>query len=107
MASEEASTARTSYWQPQIEAWRISGQTQKVYCKANDLNYHRFSYWKRKFLDQDNQVQRERSAGFVPVTRRLQAETSHLSLVLPNGLVLQGIASDNLPVVYQLLSQLS
>jgi hypothetical protein len=30
-----------------------------------------------------------------------------LSIVLPRGLVLQGVTTSNLPVVYQLLSHLS
>ena len=61
MADEESSAARTSYWQQQIEAWLASGQSQKAYCKANDLNYHRFGYWRRKFREHDGDVRLERS----------------------------------------------
>ena len=53
------------------------------------------------------EAQHQMSSDFVPVIHAPQAEGGGLSLVLPNGLVLQGIAADNLPVVYQLLSRLS
>ena len=107
MPSREESASLASYWKQQIEAWRASKQSQKAFCQAHDLNYHRFGYWRRKFLEQAGETQRQRGRDLVPVTYAAQAETGSLSLVLPNGLVLQGIATDNLPVVYQLLRRLS
>ena len=107
MPSREESTALASYWKQQIEAWQASNQSQKAFCRVHDLDYHRFGYWRRKFLQPAAEAQRQRETDFVPVTYASQAEASGLSLVLPNGLVLQGIATDNLPVVYQLLSRLS
>ena len=107
MPSREASASLASYWKQRIEAWQASNQSQKAFCRANDLNYHRFGYWRRKFLEQAGEAQRQSEPDFVPVTYASRAEAASLSLVLPNGLVLQGIATDNLPVVYQLLSRLS
>ena len=107
MRNREASTALASYWKQRIDAWQASNQSQKAFCRAHDLDYHRFGYWRRKFLKQASDAQRQRETDFVPVTYAPQAEASGLSLVLPNGLVLQGIATDNLAVVYQLLSRLS
>ncbi len=107
MPSREESASLASYWKQQIEAWRASKQSQQAFCQAHDLNYHRFGYWRRKFLEQADEGQRQSGPDFVPVTYAAQAEAGGLSLVLPNGLVLQGIAADNLPVVYQLLSRLS
>ena len=48
-----------------------------------------------------------KGSGFVPVTHSAPSQSAGLSLALPSGLVLRGIASDNLPVVYQLLSRLT
>jgi hypothetical protein len=101
------SEALASYWLQQIEAWQSSGQTQQAYCKTNALSYHRFGYWRRKFLQQSQEAQGRKGSGFVPVTHSATSQSAGLSLALPNGLVLRGIAGDNLPIVYQLLSRLS
>jgi hypothetical protein len=101
------SEALASYWQQQIDAWQSSGQPQQAYCKANKLSYHRFGYWRRKFLQQSQEAQSQKCSGFVPVTPSAPSQTAGLSLAFPSGLVLRGIACDNLPLVYQLLARLS
>jgi len=101
------SEALANYWQQQIEAWQSSGKTQQAYCKANELSYHRFGYWWRKFRHQSPEAQSQKGSGFVPVTHSAPSQSAGLSLALPSGLVLRGIAGDNLPVVYQLLSRLT
>ena len=58
MPSEAESLAR--YWLQQIEAWQSSGQTQQAYCKTNELSYHRFGYWRRKFRRQSQEGKRPR-----------------------------------------------
>ena len=98
--------ALASYWLQQIEAWQSSGQTQQAYCKTNELSYHRFGYWRRKFRQQSQEVQSQKGSGFVPVTPSAATQSAGLSLAFPSGLVLRGIAGDNLPIVYQLLSRL-
>jgi len=107
MPSKAGSEALTSYWQQQIEAWQSSAQTQQAYCKANELSYHRFGYWLRKFRKQAQPARSQTGSGFVPVTHSALSQSTGLSLALPSGLVLHGIAGDNLPVVYQLVSRLT
>jgi transposase len=107
MPDKAESEALASYWLQQIEAWPSSGQTQHAYCKSNDLSYHRFGYWRRKFRQQSQEVQSQKGSGFVPVTHSATFQSAGLSLAFPSGLVLRGIAGDNLPIVYQLLSRLS
>ena len=107
MPVKAESEALASYWLQQIEAWQSSGQTQQAYCKTNALSYHRFGYWRRKFRQQSQAAQGRQGSGFVPVTHAAASRSAGLSLVLPSGLVLRGIAGDNLPIVYQLLSRLS
>ena len=106
MPVKAESEALASYWQQQIEAWQSSGQTQQAYCKSNALSYHRFGYWSRKFRQQSQESQSQKGSGFVPVTHSATSQSAGLSLALPSGLVLRGIAGDNLPIVYQLLSRL-
>ena len=107
MSVKAESEALASYWQQQIAAWQSSGQTQQAYCKTNDLSYHRFGYWLRKFRRQSQEAQSQKGSGFVPVTHSATSQSAGLSLAFPSGLVLRGIAGDNLPIVYQLLSRLS
>ena len=95
-----------TYWKEQIDTWNCSGISQIKFCQANDLSYHRFVYWRRKF---EESLPRRKAAkdrgGFATVDYR--GETNRgLTLSLPNGLVVHGICADNVPVVRQLLELL-
>lgn len=105
MTDKGESLSRHSYWQQHIKTWETSGQSQTLYCRTHDLNYHRFGYWRRKFLEHHCDDDPKQTSGFVPVS--YHPASSELSLSLPRGLVLQGITADNLTVVYQLISRLS
>ena len=95
-----------AYWKEQVDVWRDSGVSQVKYCQANDLSYHRFCYWRRKFEEGEQHRNPARDGGgFATVDFRPEA-SSGLTLSLPNGLVLRGICADNVPVVRQLLEQL-
>ena len=99
MSSSSESAGLARYWQAQINSWRTSGDSQASYCKAHDLSYHRFTYWRRKFDGQRNE-----SGGF-SLVKYQKAVSSNLSVALPNGLVVQGIGADNLKIkgqVYKL-----
>jgi hypothetical protein len=89
------------YWKDQINRWETSGATQSAFCKMHDLSYHRFTYWRRKFDER-----RAGSGGFALVKYQ-DTGTSHLSVALPNGLVVQGIGADNLGVARELLESLT
>jgi hypothetical protein len=89
------------YWQDQVNSRRTTGRSQASYCEAHDLSYHRFTYWRRKFAERHSE-----SGGFALVKYRSEG-TSNLSVALPNGLVVQGIASDNLELARQLLASLA
>jgi len=101
MPGKAESEELVEYWQVQINSWKTSGESQSSFCKAHDLSYHRFTYWRRKF---DERPAKPR--GFALVKYR-NAGTSNLSVALPNGLVVQGIAADNLAVARELLESLS
>ena len=107
MKNKDESTALHLYWQQKIKAWESSSQSQKAFCQSRNLDYHRFGYWRRKFLEQSRKDNAQQTTGFVPVSYHRQTTPSELSLSLPGGLVLQGIATDNLSLVYQLVRHLS
>jgi len=107
MTEQAQREARTDYWRTQIETWQTSGQSQVAYCRANDLSYSQFVYWRRKFQPADETACRGRRAAFIPATY-LSAKTAELlSVVLPNGVELRGVTADNLVVVEQLLRRWS
>ena len=108
MPNKEKSQAVANYWQQQIEAWQASSQSQSAFCTANDLAYHRFGYWRRKLLSQSRVSPNQTTSSFVPaMTYPKQTAGDDLCLVLPSGLMLRGVTSDNLSVVCQLLNRLS
>ena len=103
MSDPATPTDLAAYWQQHINQWKSSGQSQAKFCQTNDLLYHRFVYWRRKF--ERGLGGRQESGGFATVDYR-QDISGGLTLSLPNGLVLRGISADNVPVVRQLLEQL-
>ena len=88
------------YWQGQINLWRTSGESQMSFCKAHELSYHRFTYWRRKFEDRHDEP------GEFALVQCQSAVASCLSVALPNGLVIQGIGADNLRLARELLESL-
>ena len=36
------------YWEGILCRWETSGLSQIEFCRQNDLNRHRFNYWKRR-----------------------------------------------------------
>ncbi len=105
MSDQATADNRTQYWTAQIDAWQASGQSQRAFCKANDLIYPRFGYWLRKFRRQGMVAAAPRRAGgFVPVVA--SSTGSGLTVHLPNGIELRGVTEQNLSVVEQLLARL-
>ena len=45
-----------------IEQWQISGLSQLAFCKENNIRYHVFHYWYKRF--------RDAREGVVPVSKR-------------------------------------
>lgn len=104
MKDSESTDTRARYWRAQIDAWRASGQSRQAFCKANDVNYPRFSYWLRKFRRQGEVAESRRTSGFVPVVGG--SVGGGLSVHLPNGIELRGVSEQNLHLVEQLLARL-
>ncbi len=107
MSTNAASEALSGYWQQRIDTWRISGQSQQAYCKAHDLSYHRFVYWRRKLEKPQTANRSPSSSALVPVTVQGPCTASGLSLVFPNGVELRGLSEDNLSLAQQLADRLS
>ena len=105
MSDDLKGQARRDYWQSQVEAWRLSGQSQRAFCRLHDLSHAKFVYWRRRFQRSTAPSPSKATSGFVTVLPAAAADG--LSVVLPNGIELRGVESSNLDVVLRLLGRLS
>lgn len=103
------SLQRHEYWQQQMEQWQQSGLSGLKYCKQHHLSYHRFSYWRSKLSrieGGENELSNPTpsASSFVKVVQR-EERTPDLVITLPNGITLQGITTDHIPLISQLMQQ--
>ena len=98
-----ATQSLADHWSRHLRDWQNSTLSQSAYCREHGLNYHRFTYWRRKLMPKDPPVKVGAGSGFVPVTGPSAGAVSGLTATLPNGVQLQGITADNLDVVKPLL----
>ncbi len=108
MSNPVTSDQLSLYWREHIDAWQGSGESGSAYCEHQQLVYHRFIYWRRKFQQQDchTQLAPSESAGFARVVASHCDSPPGLSLALPNGLEIRDISEANIGVVQQLLAVL-
>ena len=99
----------TAYWHRHMAGWKNSGLSQQKFCKNNNLVYHQFLYWRHKLKQTTNKSQQQTrqpsGSGFASVSIQPATEPG-LSLLLPNGLIIQGIHANNLSLVSQLMTEL-
>ena len=108
MNKEKVSESLSTLWGEHIKSWQKTELSQSTYCHEHHLNYHRFTYWRRKLAGQTTKKRKiVQHSAFVPVQSSTSITTPDLSLTLSNGSIVQGITSSNLLVVKQLLNLLS
>lgn len=103
-------TTRHTQWQQHINDWQQSSLSQAAFCKAHQLSYHQFIYWRQKLLSQSSDTPATPSKQLVPVhciPEATAVAAEGLSLILPNGVRIHGIGSTNLTLACQLVAQLS
>lgn len=75
-----------------IEAWKNSGQSQKIYCEQAGLAYTTFQYWAKKYREELSETEITDMPGFIPVKVRPDSEkgqtgiTNQLHFLFPNGI---------------------
>jgi hypothetical protein len=107
MPSKSATQARSQTWRQHIEDWHNSGLSQQAFCRDRNLSYPQFHYWRKKLVNKPADKTPLRPSALVPVTYQSALPGNGLSVHLPNGISLRGIASDNLYLVERLLVSLS
>jgi hypothetical protein len=106
MSSKATTQALTDHWRQHIEDWSYSGLSQQAFCRDQGLKYHQFHYWRKKLSRTSHQKAPSRSSALIPVRLHPQSPVSGLSVHLPNGMSVSGIAPDNLVLVAQLMEML-
>ena len=101
----DSSITLAKYWQKQVALWQQSGLSCAQFCQQHELIYHRFIYWRQKFIPNVNEFDDE-SPGFVQVCCEDKSPEDNLALALPNGLVIQNINDHNIALVGSLLAAL-
>ena len=99
--------ALQQYWRNHVTAWENLGLSGQGYCNEHQLTYHRFVYWRQKYRENvDSRPASKKNSGFTAVVRSNASAKSGLTVVLPNGIELQGVTRDNIEVVSALVKQL-
>jgi len=107
MSTTKQTESLSTLWANHIQSWQKTQQSQSAYCRDHDLNYHRFTYWRRKLVNQASLARHPaQRSGFIPVEPCSSVAAQNLTATLPNGVLLQGITASNLTVVKQLLGLL-
>jgi hypothetical protein len=68
-----------------IGYWKQSGLSQKAYCEQNNIRYHVFHYWYKRFRDQQDAVE---DGTFVPLNVKpstFSVSNSAIEILLPDG----------------------
>jgi len=45
---------KREYWKEHLQQYVASGLSKVAYCREHNLNYHQFSFWYRKFHDDEH-----------------------------------------------------
>lgn len=70
-----------------ISGWKQSGLSQKVYCEQNQIRYHVFHYWYKRYRD-EQLVSKEIEASFIPLTVKASfsdGTCANVEVVLADG----------------------
>jgi hypothetical protein len=80
---------KRDHWNRHIKTWQAGDLLQSEYCRHHNLSYHRFIYWKKRF------VQTETATKFVPLNLGQLSDTRAsesgcpLRLVLSDGFTVE------------------
>jgi hypothetical protein len=81
-----------AHWVAHIAAQETSGQSQKVYCTAHDLNIHSLSYWRKILKDEKPASGSKVRFKSVKLTNDDTSQSAEYKVLLPSqaSLILSG-----------------
>ena len=68
-----------------VESWKQSGLSQKAYCEQNQIRYHVFHYWYKRYRDEQLN---NSDPTFIPLTVKpsfSNATCANIEVVLADG----------------------
>jgi len=89
-------------WTAILNDWKESELNQTQYCKKNGIKLDLFSYYKCQLMP--NAKSETTKPGFAKVVISTPAQSTALQIILPNGAIITGIHSENVPLVKDLLA---
>ena len=105
---------KRAQWQQHIQNWKSSDLSQKAYCDANNLKQNQFWYWSKKINEQASSTKGkpckmfiESETAFVPVQIPTDRAEPSLSVELPNGIRLHGVANTPASTLQHVVAALS
>ena len=95
-------TARTEHQSRMfaiVEKWQESGNTQKQFCREQEIPTARFYYWLKRYKNQ-----RIRTEGFLPVrVEEYPGMNDRIEIIYPNGVRLQTSSGTSVRVIRELV----
>jgi transposase-like protein len=106
MARRRRDHSKEQYWRRHVAAWRRSGQSVRVYCRAEGLSEPSFYSWRRLLAERDSSVPAgtERAGGSgasvsSAAARRRRADAVEVSPFVPVRLVTEATTTAAVEVV--------
>ena len=83
-----------------IDRWKSSGKSINIFCKEENISYHMFLYWKKKYFKQTS------SKGFIKIkpSTGLIAKESACEIIFSNGNRINFNSSPEVSYLKQLLA---
>lgn len=86
MIEEERPKRRMTqeHWLSLYNEWKQSGESQAVFCRSKEINYHTFVYWRNKHntkLKSQNKLSFAKARLSAPIS----ASTNSIRMILTNG----------------------
>ena len=108
----------SEYWYSQVVAWQASGLSCRAFCDQQNLVYHRFAYWRKKYQTREPPSPKghAKKGGFTqvvmaastqnPPAKNSLPDSQSLTVTLPNGIAISGLQASNIAWLGALLEQL-
>lgn len=108
MTATDTNNPQASKWAEHIKQWQQSPLSGAAFCRQQGLTYHRFIYWKQKLLTPQTPAPQPRheSPGALVKVAPLPNPVADIKLILPGGLIIDGLNADTLHLLAPLLEQL-
>jgi len=99
---DEYKRVKTRYWANVVKVWKASGESQCHYCRFHNIKPHQLTYWAQVSKPKPPTERPANPKGFVALQVTDSPRTG-LTLRLPSGLELEGVTTENLSVVREII----